>query len=113
MQKEYVWSGQEEQVRPKIYCVLPIKLDPLIRRTEKPTIKLCTLFRSVNTPLKGTDSKAGTLIHEATHFNYGAETRDFKYGQAECHDLAMDNPYRSAINADNYQYFSENDPYRE
>jgi peptidyl-Lys metalloendopeptidase len=33
-------------------------------------------------PANGTDSKAGTLIHEMSHFNVVAGTNDWVYGQS-------------------------------
>ncbi len=43
------------------------------------TIYLCKVFWTA--PLAGTDSKAGTLIHEMSHFDVVAGTDDVVYGQ--------------------------------
>ena len=63
-----------------------------------------------NAPLTGTDSKAGTLIHEMSHFNAVAATDDVVYGQAGARNLAATNPAAALDNADNHEYFAENAP---
>ncbi len=69
------------------------------------TIFLCNAFW--NAPLTGTDSKAGTLIHETSHFTVVAGTSDFAYGQASARSLAINNPGNASNNADNHEYFAE------
>jgi len=71
-------------------------------------IYLCKVFWTA--PLTGTDSKAGTLIHEMSHFDLVAGTDDFVYGQAGAKDLAINNPDNAINNADNHEYFAENTP---
>ena len=71
-------------------------------------IYLCGAFWSA--PLTGTDSKAGTLIHEMSHFNVVAGTDDFAYGQTAARNLAINNPNNAVQNADNHEYFAENTP---
>jgi len=71
-------------------------------------IYLCRVFWSA--PLSGTDSKAGTLIHEMSHFNVVASTDDFVYGQTGAKNLAISNPDNAINNADNHEYFAENTP---
>lgn len=61
-------------------------------------------------PAKGTDSKAGTLIHEMSHFTIVADTDDWAYGQTAAKNLANTNPTNALDNADNHEYFSENTP---
>ena len=61
-------------------------------------------------PMTGTDSKAGTLVHEMSHFNVVAGTDDHKYGQAACRTLATTNPDQAIDNADSHEYFAENNP---
>lgn len=63
-----------------------------------------------NAPLTGTDSKAGTLIHEMSHFNAVAGTDDVVYGQTGARNLAATNPAAALDNADNHEYFAENTP---
>jgi len=55
----------------------------------------------------GFDTKAGTLIHELSHFNNICGTDDWVYGVAAARNLAATNPNRALDNADNYEYFSE------
>ena len=71
-------------------------------------IYLCKVFWTA--PLAGTDSKAGTLIHEMSHFNVVAATDDVVYGQAGARDLADSDPDLAITNADSHEYFAENTP---
>lgn len=71
-------------------------------------IYLCKVFWTA--PLSGTDSKAGTLIHEMSHFNVVAGTDDVVYGQAGAKNLASTDPNLAITNADNHEYFAENTP---
>ncbi len=61
-------------------------------------------------PLNGTDSQGGTLIHEMSHFDVVAKTDDFVYGQAGAKNLAITEPDNAVMNADNHEYFAENNP---
>ncbi|CCO33040.1 Peptidyl-Lys metalloendopeptidase Short=MEP [Rhizoctonia solani AG-1 IB] len=61
--------------------------------------------------MEGTDSKAGTIVHEASHFPEYAGTADHAYGQGACRDLARNDPNRAAMNADSHEYFAENQPW--
>jgi peptidyl-Lys metalloendopeptidase len=72
------------------------------------TIYVCNAFWSA--PLTGTDSKAGTLIHETSHFTVVAGTDDWAYGQSAAASLAISNPTNAIDNADSHEYFSENNP---
>ncbi|MBN6149620.1 protease [Xanthomonas sp. AmX2] len=71
-------------------------------------IYVCNAFWSA--PLTGTDSKAGTLIHEMSHFTVVAGTSDYAYGQSAAKNLASSNPARAVKNADSHEYFAENTP---
>jgi peptidyl-Lys metalloendopeptidase len=71
-------------------------------------IYLCKVFWQA--PLSGTDSKAGTLIHEMSHFNVVAGTDDVVYGQAGARNLADTDPDDAIRNADSHEYFAENTP---
>lgn len=73
-------------------------------------IYLCKVFWTA--PLSGTDSKAGTLIHEMSHFYVVASTDDFVYGQTGAKNLAITNPDNAINNADNHEYFAENTPFQ-
>ena len=63
-----------------------------------------------NAPTTGTDSRAGTLIHELSHFNVIGGTNDHAYGQSNAGALVLSNPSLAVDNADNYEYFAENNP---
>ena len=71
-------------------------------------IYVCNAFWSA--PTTGTDSKAGTLVHEMSHFNVVAATDDHAYGQSAAKSLATSSPTRALDNADNHEYFAENTP---
>ena len=71
-------------------------------------INLCGAFWSA--PTMGTDSKAGTLIHETSHFYVVAGTDDYAYGQSASQALAVNNPASAIMNADSHEYFAENNP---
>jgi peptidyl-Lys metalloendopeptidase len=73
-------------------------------------VYLCNAFWSA--PNTGTDSRAGTLIHELSHFTVVAGTNDYVYGQSGARSLATSNPARALLNADNHEYFAENTPPR-
>jgi peptidyl-Lys metalloendopeptidase len=72
------------------------------------TIYVCSVFWTA--PMTGTDSKAGTLIHEMSHFTVVAGTNDYVYGQSGAKSLAISNPNNAVNNADNHEYFAENTP---
>lgn len=71
-------------------------------------IYLCNAFW--NAPSTGTDSKAGTLVHEMSHFNVVAGTDDYAYGQTAARQLAQRSPKKAINNADSHEYFAENTP---
>ena len=76
---------------------------------QKNKVHLCSLFWSA--PTTGTNSKAGTLIHEMSHFLTIAGTNDAAYGQTAAMNLASTNPNAAVQNADNHEYFAEATPY--
>jgi peptidyl-Lys metalloendopeptidase len=55
----------------------------------------------------GYDTKAGTLIHELSHFTNICGTSDYEYGTSRCRNLAITNPNRAVANGDSYEYFCE------
>ncbi|KAJ8096140.1 hypothetical protein PM082_000048 [Marasmius tenuissimus] len=73
--------------------------------TEFGKIYLCDAFWKANTT--GADSKAGTLIHESTHFTIIAGTNDEIYGRNDSEALAQTEPARSHLNVDSHEYFAE------
>jgi peptidyl-Lys metalloendopeptidase len=72
-------------------------------------IYLCKVFWQVNQT--GTDSQAGTIIHETSHFDVVAQTDDHVYGQSGAMALADSDPNLAIENADSHEYFAENTPY--
>ena len=71
-------------------------------------IYLCNAFW--NAQQIGTDSKAGTIIHELSHFFVVANTGDVVYGQNGARNLANSSPNAAIRNADSHEYFAENTP---
>jgi len=63
-----------------------------------------------NAPATGTDSKAGTLVHESSHFTVNGGTQDYVYGQSGAKSLAISNSNNAVMNADSHEYFAENTP---
>jgi len=72
------------------------------------TIYLCGAYW--NAPATGTDSQGGTLVHECSHFTINGGTQDYVYGQDDAKALAISNPAEAIFNADNHEYFAENNP---
>jgi len=68
-------------------------------------IYVCYYF--FHAPATGRDSAAGTLVHEMSHFNVTAGTVDYVYGEANALWLAATDPRKATKNADNYEYFAE------
>ncbi|CAE6514682.1 unnamed protein product [Rhizoctonia solani] len=77
--------------------------------TKFPTVYLCGAFWKA--PVSGTDSKAGTIVHEGTHFVNIGSTQDYAYGQSGAKSLASSDPDRAIMNADSHEYFVENNPH--
>jgi hypothetical protein len=80
------------------------------RRLPEPGVRDLRVPRLWSAPRTGTDSRAGTLIHEVSHFNVVAGTDDIVYGQAGAKSLAASDPNGAINNADNHEYFAENTP---
>jgi peptidyl-Lys metalloendopeptidase len=94
----------------KINCGCNQSYYAYVYPTRPYEIFVCRAFWSA--PLTGTDSKAGTLIHEMSHFNVVAGTDDHVYGQAGAKNLAISDPAAAVDNADNHEYFGENTPFQ-
>ncbi|WP_338847416.1 M35 family metallo-endopeptidase [Massilia sp. W12] len=77
--------------------------------TQPYKIYVCKAFWSA--PMTGTDSKAGTMVHEMSHFNVVGGTDDWAYGQSAAKSLATSNPGKAVDNADSHEYFAENTPF--
>jgi len=101
-------GGAMDTAPVKFDCSCKKKYYAYVYPTQPYTIYLCSVFWTA--PLTGTDSKAGTLIHEMSHFNVVASTDDYVYGQAGAKNLAISNPSQAIDNADNHEYFAENTP---
>jgi peptidyl-Lys metalloendopeptidase len=76
--------------------------------TQPYKVYLCKAYWSA--PAMGRDSKAGTLVHETSHFNVVAGTQDYVYGATGAKNLAKSTPSKAIMNADNHEYFAEDQP---
>lgn len=94
----------------KINCGCNQNYYAYVYPTKPYEIFVCKAFWTA--PTTGTDSKAGTLIHEMSHFNVVAGTDDHVYGQSGAKALAISNPTNAVDNADNHEYFAENTPFQ-
>ncbi|KAH0580914.1 hypothetical protein H2248_012067 [Termitomyces sp. 'cryptogamus'] len=82
-----------------------------------PTFTLTTMAKSTSAAPSGmlhlpaqTPRHSGTLIHESSHFIVNGGTEDYVYGQSDAKSLARSNPDKAVLNADNHEYFAENNP---
>ncbi|QRV92801.1 peptidyl-Lys metalloendopeptidase [Ceratobasidium sp. AG-Ba] len=71
-------------------------------------VYLCPQFWEA--PMVGVDSKAGTIVHENSHFYQNGGTEDHEYGQTGCRGLAENDPDKAIRNADSHEYFVEGLP---
>ena len=71
-------------------------------------IYVCQLFWTA--PMLGTDSKAGTIVHEISHFYQTIRTTDLASGQTSSINLARRSSTKAMNNADSHEYFAENTP---
>lgn len=78
-------------------------------------INLCPNFFGMDTmkqltaesAVDGNGTRAGTLVHEVSHFAVVADTYDVCYSRSDCTEMALSEPSEALINADSYQYFVE------
>jgi peptidyl-Lys metalloendopeptidase len=92
----------------KINCGCNQSYYAYVYPTKPYEIFVCRAFWSA--PNTGTDSRAGTLVHEMSHFNIVAGTDDHVYGQTGAKSLAISDPAKAVDNADSHEYFAENTP---
>ncbi|CAF3030649.1 unnamed protein product [Rotaria sp. Silwood2] len=88
-------------------CTIP-NTYAYVYRNQPYIIHLCPAFWSA--PMTGTDSKAGTFIHETSHFPVVVGTYDYAYGKMACTSLGLSGPSQAIMNADSHEYFAENFP---
>jgi peptidyl-Lys metalloendopeptidase len=89
-------------------CASDNSLYAFVYANQRYHVHLCGAFFAA--PATGTDSKAGTLVHETSHFTVVAGTNDYAYGQTACKKLATKTPNKAIANADSHEYFAENNP---
>ena len=82
-------------------------------------VNLCATFFEMDTMKQlnddlvaaGNGTRAGTLVHEITHFTIVAATDDICYSREDCTEMARTAPLDAIQNADSYQYFVEDVTY--
>lgn len=89
----------------EFYCDCTSSAYAFVYSNRPYEIHLCNAFW--NAPNLGIDSKAGTLVHEMSHFTVVAGTSDYAYGTSACQSLANKKPARAINNADSHEYFAE------
>ncbi len=102
------FSGQA--FRLNCDCAADTSLYAFVYTNQPYEVHLCGAFFAA--PATGTDSKAGTLVHETSHFTVVAGTNDYAYGQTACKRLATKTPNKAINNADSHEYFAENTPFQ-
>ncbi len=78
-------------------------------------VNLCDTFFEMDTMKQltadsvsaGNGTRAGTIIHEVSHFESVSATEDLCYTREECSDMAKRRSDDALKNADSYQYFVE------
>ncbi|KAJ1299961.1 hypothetical protein OPQ81_002628 [Rhizoctonia solani] len=101
-------QGKSPQTAYDCSCNMP-HVFAYVYANQPGLVHICPAFWDA--PMTGTDSKSGTLIHEQTHFDVNGGTRDSAYGHRNCRNLAINKPHLAAKNADNHEYFAENNPW--
>ncbi|MFM8320547.1 MAG: M35 family metallo-endopeptidase [Chloroflexota bacterium] len=101
-------SSAMDTAAVKFDCGCKKKYYAYVYPNQPYNIYVCAVFWQA--PLTGTDSKAGTLIHEMSHFTIVSSTDDYVYGQTNAKSLAISSPDDAVFNADNHEYFAENTP---
>jgi peptidyl-Lys metalloendopeptidase len=71
-------------------------------------ITLCASFWTA--PASGSNSQAGVLLHEISHFKVVAGTDDMTYLPVHSRLMAQYAPDKAIQNANNYRFYAENDP---
>ncbi|MBK8285578.1 MAG: peptidase M35 [Ahniella sp.] len=107
----YVKIDEALRIKPVTFnCSCTDSAFAYVYKTQPYNIFVCNAFWTA--PATGTDSKAGTIIHELSHFTIVADTDDHAYGQTAAKSLAKKRVSRAIDNADSHEYFSENTPFQ-
>lgn len=93
-QKTFTYDLTGQGCRPGVYAYT---------YKNSTTIWMCDQFW--NSPATGTDSKAGTVVHEHSHAS--SATDDLAYGQTNCRQLAISDPDKAVRNADSHEYYAK------
>ena len=86
-----------------------------VNRDTPFVVNLCPNFFTMDTmkqlteetAVTGNGTRAGTIIHEISHFTDVSGTEDHCYSRTECTRMAENLPLDALLNADSYQYFVE------
>ncbi|EJD37381.1 zincin, partial [Auricularia subglabra TFB-10046 SS5] len=88
-------------------CEGLVDSDAFTTKNDAGKIWICPDFFYI--PLNGSDSQGGVLVHLATHWLSVADAGHWALGQFESELLAENWPDLAVDNADNYEYYAEND----
>jgi peptidyl-Lys metalloendopeptidase len=72
-----------------------------------PYFNLPTLSDATFLEVFNSGTRAGTIIHEMSHYEDVGSTNDNCYNRDACSSFARTSPNRAAHNADSFQYFAE------
>ena len=82
--------------------------------TDSATIYLCppyfelpVLSDATFLEVFNSGTRAGTIIHEMSHYDVVGGTNDNCYNRDVCSEFAINSPNQAAHNADSFQYFAE------
>lgn len=118
-------AGARDRIRDRIHQLLELNdryTEANFRRSEDPSPGIFAYVRPadpskvflddafIKAPPVGINSRAGTLVHEMSHFRIVGGTRDHAYGQVRCRLLARSRPDLALENADSFEYFIETSP---
>lgn len=96
----------EQNCDPGVYANV-FSSDPSTVYICPPYFELPELDNSTFLQVHESGTRAGTIIHEMTHFNVVGSTDDYCYSRPVCMDFARTTPNQAVRNADSFQYFTE------
>lgn len=110
-----ILGGPGHQLKPKCGCPGYPPTTPAWAEADSPyIIHFCDLFFSL--PETGwPTSRAGTVVHEYSHFNAGFEgAQDYVYGVRQVEELAKKDRWKAVRNADSFEFYvMDTTPYDE
>jgi hypothetical protein len=110
-----ILGGPGRKLTPKCGCPGYPPTTPAWAEADSPyVVHFCDLFFKL--PETGWPaSRAGTIVHEYSHFNSGYEgTQDYVYGVRQVEELAKTDRWKAVRNADSFEFYvMDTTPYDE